>query len=184
MGHALPGPQLRLAGPGEVAGNIVALGPHDGLGNPEVLPFQPPDIIQAERDFVGREGFLFPAPDRVVVIGRRVQAFGGPGIVKAPVQAPAGEVVNDHGPGGKLPNQAGLKVQEIAKDFAPEPLPVQPQGGIMGGDGGSGKGNLVKIIVFLGPEGSPVGVIETVNVPIELFAEIPAERLPAPGAPA
>ena len=54
----------------------------------------------------------------------------------------------------------------------------------MGGDGRSGKGNLVKIIVFLGPEGSPVGVIEAVNVPIELFAEIPAEGLPAPGAPA
>ena len=54
----------------------------------------------------------------------------------------------------------------------------------MGGDGRSGKGNLVKIIVFLGPESSPVGVIEAVNVPTELFAEIPAERLPAPGAPA
>ena len=92
----------------------MALGPHDGLGNPEVLPLQSPDIVQAERDFVGREGFLFPAPDRVVVIGGRVQAFGGLGVVKAPVQAPAGEVVNDHGPGGKLPNQAGLEVQEIA----------------------------------------------------------------------
>ena len=184
MGHALPGPQRGLIGAGEIAGDVVALGSHDSLGNPEVLLFQPPDMVQAEGDLMGRERALLPAPDGVIVVGGDVQVLGRLEVVHVFSQPPAGEIVENHGLGIELPKQAGLEIQEIAEAFASKPLPVQPEGGVMGGNGGSGQGNLVKAVVLLGPEGGSIDVVEALNIPAELFGKEAPESLPAPGTPA
>ena len=68
----LPAPQLGLVGPGQKAGDIMPLGTHDGLSDPEVFPSQSPDVVQSEGDLAGRQGLLLTAPDRVVVIGHPV----------------------------------------------------------------------------------------------------------------
>ena len=95
-GHTLIGPHLRLVGPGRKAGDIMPLGAHNGLSDPEVLLFQPPDIVQAKGDLVGREGLPLSAPHRIIVVGCKIKVSGQGGIVHVLAQSSAGEVVHDH----------------------------------------------------------------------------------------
>ena len=184
VGHGLIGPELRLPGPGKVAGDVVALSAHDGLGNPEIAPLQPPDVVQFKGDRMGRQRRLLPAPNRVVVVRRDVQGAGGGGVIHVLVQPAAGKVVDHHGTGGGLFDQAHLKGQKIPDALAAKPLPVQPEGRVMGGDGLLRQGDLLKAIVLLGPEGGPVGLVQRLNVPPELLLQVLPESAAAPGAPA
>ena len=184
VGHPLVGPHLGLVGPGQEAGDVVALGPHDGLGDPEVFPFQPPDVVQAEGNLVGGDGLLLPAPDGVVVIGRHVQALGHPGVADMLVQPAAGEVVHHQGVRVDLVDEPGLEVHKVHNALVAEPLPVQAQGGVVGGNSLSGEGYLVEVVVLLGPEGGAVGVVQPVDVPGEFFLEEALEGPLALGAPA
>ena len=184
VGHALVGPHHGLAGPGQEAGDVVALGPHDGLGDPEILPLQPPDVVQAEGDLMGRDGLLLTAPDRVVVVGDNIQALGHIRVADVLVQPAPGEVVHDHRVRVDLMDEPGLEVHKVHNALAAEPLPVQPQGGVVGGDGLRGQGDLVKAVVLLGPEGGAVGVVELFNIAIKLLLQILLERILTAGAPA
>ena len=184
VGHALPAPQLGLIGPGQKAGDVVALCAHDGLGDPEVFPLQTADIVQTKGDLTGRKGFFLPAPHRVVVVRHPVQRPSQGGIVGVLAQTAAGKVVHDHSAGDDFTQQLRLEPGKGAELFAAKPLPIQPEGGIMGGDGGGGQGNLVKIVILLAPEGSAVGLIEGADVPAEFFPEELLEGGAAPGAPA
>ena len=160
----------------------MALGPHDGLGYPEVFPLQSPDIVQAEGYLVGGQGLPLAAPDGVVVVGGDIQLPGYPGVVHMLSQTSAGEVVYDGHAGYQLPQKPRLEGGEFLYAVAAETLPVQPQGRIVSGDGGGGQGYLVKVVVLLGPESGAVGLVKGADIPPELVPKIEAEGVQAAGA--
>lgn len=124
---------------------------------------------------MGGERLLLPAPDGVVVIRRDVQALRHPGVVRVLVQPAPGEVVDHHGRPVQLPDEPGLEVHKVLNALAAKPRPVQPQGGIVGGNGGGGQGNLPEAVVLLGPEGGAIGMVEACDVPVEFLLQIPLE---------
>ena len=162
----------------------MALGAHNGLGNPKILLLEAPDIVQAKGNLVGGQRLRLSAPDRVIVVGGKVQMPGNGGVVRVLAQAAAAEVVHYHRIRDDLPQQVGLEGGEPHHALTAEALPVQPQGRVVGGDGGGGQGNFVKIVVLLGPEGGAIGVVEGLDVPVELLPQVGPEGLPALWTPA
>ena len=183
VGHALPAPQLGLVGPGQKAGDIMPLGTHDGLSDPEILALQAPDIIQAKGDLRGGQRFFLAAPHRVVVESQLIQAGGHIRIAHMLGQTAAGEVVHDHGAGQQLMEQIRLEADEVHQFFATKALPFQAQGRVVGGDGGIGQGDLLKGVVFLAPESGAEGIVQFVDVPCKGFVQMATETVPAVVAP-
>ena len=91
--------------------------------------------------------------------------------------------MNDCGTGVDFPNHTGLELQKVTEAFASKALPIQAEDRVMGGDGGSGKGNFVKIVVLLGPESRPINVVEAAHISLKFLPEKVPKRPPALGTP-
>ena len=183
-GHSLPAPHLGLVGPGQKAGDVVPLSPHNGLGDPEIVLAQATDIIQAKGDLTGRKGGSLAAPHRVVVIGDFVQTGGQGGKVHVLSQSAAGKIMNHHRIGDFPAEDVCLEGSEGLDVPAAKSLPIHPQGRVVGCNGGGGEGNFVKIIVLLAPKGGTPVLIELVDIAMENLPKIGLESGAAPGTPA
>ena len=75
------------------------------------------------------------------------------------IQTASREIMHHIGIRRDLLDQVILEMDKVHNTLAAEPLPVQTQGRIVGGNGGCGCGNLIKAIVLLGPEGGSISII-------------------------
>lgn len=137
----------------------MSLRTHNGFGNPEVLLFQAPDIVQPKGDLVWGQRLPLTAPHRIVVIRDKGQVLGYGCIVHMLTQSPTGKVMHDKGIWHRLPQQTGLECSKSHDAFAAETLPIQPQGWVVRRDGTGWQWDLVKAVVFLRPESRPVGLV-------------------------
>ncbi len=135
------------------------LRPHDSLGNPEILPPKPPDIIQPESCLMRCKRLLLPAPDRVIIVSCHVQIPRHLRIIDMLIKPTARKVMQNHGSRDNFPNQPDLEIGEIHNTLTAETLPVQAERRIVRGNRLCGQRNLLKAVILLRPEGSAVGFI-------------------------
>ena len=128
----------------------------------------------------GKRRFL-TAPHRVIVIRSEIEVFGCAGVIHMLVQSTARDVMGHKGIRHNLFDELHLKIEKSGDASAAEPLPVQTQGRVVGGNRLGRQWDFIEAVVFLRPEGGPVGLIECVDTALEFFLQIALERAMALG---